>query len=138
MTLLCIATGIVFEAYSPLGNPSRPSKSSQEPVVLDDPVINEIAKKYNATPAQVRALVATIYSGKESTEKRITSKLSGPFILTHEKRSISQLRTKWPPPMCPLLRGSTVTSYITILPLGLHFIYSPSWHGGDSQNSESC
>ena len=45
--------GICFEVYSPLGNPNRPKKGDDDPSVLDDPVINEIAKKHNATPAQV-------------------------------------------------------------------------------------
>ena len=46
--------GICFEVYSPLGNPARPTKGESDPVVLEDPVINEIAKKHSATPAQVR------------------------------------------------------------------------------------
>ena len=48
-----VNTGIVFEAYSPLGNPARPMKSDDEPADMDDPVIKEIAGKYNASPAQV-------------------------------------------------------------------------------------
>ena len=46
--------GIVFEAYSPLGNPTRPIKSDDDPADMDDSVIKEIAKKHNASPAQVR------------------------------------------------------------------------------------
>ena len=46
--------GIVLEAYSPLGNPARPMKSDDDPADMDDPVIKEIAKKHNASPAQVR------------------------------------------------------------------------------------
>ena len=46
-------SGIILEAYAPLGNPSRPSKKDTEPVVMDDPVIKEIAEKHGATAAQV-------------------------------------------------------------------------------------
>ena len=45
--------GIAFECYAPLGSPSRIGIDPDEPVVMEDPVINEIATKYNATPAQV-------------------------------------------------------------------------------------
>ena len=48
---MCI--GIIFEAYSPIGSPGRFMKKENEPVLLEDPVIIEIASKYNATPAQV-------------------------------------------------------------------------------------
>ena len=50
--------GIVLEAYSPLGNPARPMKSDDDPADMDDPVIKEIAKKYNASPAQVRYFIS--------------------------------------------------------------------------------
>ena len=47
------AAGIVFEAYAPIGSPGRMNKDDSDPVVLDNPVIKEIAEKHNATPAQV-------------------------------------------------------------------------------------
>ena len=46
-------TGIVMEAYSPLGSPARPWKGDAEPVVMEDPVVVELAEKYGATPGQV-------------------------------------------------------------------------------------
>ena len=45
-------TGIVFEAHTPLGRPGL-SAEGHDPIVLDDPVIKEIAAKHNATAAQV-------------------------------------------------------------------------------------
>ena len=45
--------GIVFEAYAPIGSPGRFFKQDGEPNVMEDPLIKEIAGKYNVTPAQV-------------------------------------------------------------------------------------
>jgi len=45
--------GIVFQAYSPLGNPGSPLMTSSEPQLLQDPVIRKVAAKHNATAAQV-------------------------------------------------------------------------------------
>ena len=50
---LPLHTGIVMEAYSPLGSPARPWKADAEPVVMEDPVVVELAEKYGATPGQV-------------------------------------------------------------------------------------
>ena len=54
--------GIVLEAYSPLGNPARPGhmKKDDDPSLLDDPVINEIASKHNSTCAQVILYLYTV------------------------------------------------------------------------------
>ena len=48
-------TGIVLEAYSPLGNPARPDaiKKDSDPCLLDDPVINNLAEEKNISSAQV-------------------------------------------------------------------------------------
>ena len=53
-----LLTGIVFEAYAPIGSPGRFFKQDGDPDVMEDPVIKEIAGKYNVTPAQVTSLVA--------------------------------------------------------------------------------
>ena len=45
--------GIYLTAYSPLGTPDRPWASDAEPTLLNDPVVNEIAKKRNRSPGQI-------------------------------------------------------------------------------------
>jgi len=45
--------GIVITAYSPLGTPDRPWADSKEPVLMNEPVLAEIAKKHTKTVAQV-------------------------------------------------------------------------------------
>ena len=52
--------GIVFEAYSPLGNPGRLTKGDDDPNVLSD---SELAVRHNVGPAQVCYKVTiTIYN----------------------------------------------------------------------------
>lgn len=51
----CAAHGVALTGYSPLGSGDRPArmKSANEPVLLDDPVVAEIAAHHGAGPAQV-------------------------------------------------------------------------------------
>lgn len=51
----CSDNNILVTAYSPLGSSDRPEsmKADDEPSLLENEVINEIADKHNATPAQV-------------------------------------------------------------------------------------
>jgi len=45
--------GIVLTAYCPLGSPDRPTAQSEHPVLLQDPTLLSLAKKYSKSPAQL-------------------------------------------------------------------------------------
>jgi diketogulonate reductase-like aldo/keto reductase len=47
--------GLVFQAFAPLGSPDRPNylKAENEPEVLKNPVVLQIAQKHQKSPAQV-------------------------------------------------------------------------------------
>jgi len=51
----CHHNGILVTAYSPLGSSDRPDtmKNKDEPSLLENEVIGEIAEKHDATPAQI-------------------------------------------------------------------------------------
>jgi len=51
----CRQEGILLTAYAPLGSAGRPEhlRPATEPVLLEDPVIGEIARELAVTPAQV-------------------------------------------------------------------------------------
>ena len=53
LELKYIYTGILIQAYAPLGSPSRRGVQATDPVVMEDPMIKEMAVKKSLTPAQV-------------------------------------------------------------------------------------
>lgn len=55
MLEFCQQTGIHLTAYSPLGSFDRPAamKAEDEPVLLEDPAVEQIAERHQASPAQV-------------------------------------------------------------------------------------
>lgn len=63
----CAAAGVHVTAYSPLGSGDRPAtlKRSDEPVLLENPVIGTIAAEHGCSPAQV--LIAWQLQGGLST-----------------------------------------------------------------------
>lgn len=49
----CVDKKVMLTAYAPLGNPGRTWAKAGDPVLLEDPVVLDIAKKHVRTPAQV-------------------------------------------------------------------------------------
>ena len=50
---LCRQSVIVVTAYGPLGRPGLSQDPVNDPVLLDDPIIKELAVKYGRTVAQI-------------------------------------------------------------------------------------
>ncbi|XP_058054884.1 aldo-keto reductase family 1 member B1-like [Anopheles bellator] len=53
LTEYCRQQGITITAYSPLGSPARPWVKDDDPVLMDDPVVQSVAKKHSRTAAQI-------------------------------------------------------------------------------------
>ena len=49
----CQSENIAVVAYAPLGAPDRGWSQQGDPIPLEDPVILDMAKRYNKTPAQI-------------------------------------------------------------------------------------
>tara|TARA_B100001245_G_C22855225_1_gene411143 strand:- start:12 stop:959 length:948 start_codon:yes stop_codon:yes gene_type:complete len=78
----CRSKGIQMTAYSPLGSMDRPAraKSGDEPILLEQPIIQKIAESHEATPAQV-LISWSMHRGiavipKSTNENRIAENLN--------------------------------------------------------------
>ena len=71
MIEFCKEHQVVVTAYSPLGSPDRPWAQPDEPKLLEDPKLVDIAKRYEKSPAQV-LLRWCIQRGVQAIPKSVT------------------------------------------------------------------
>lgn len=85
----CDKHGIIVEAYSPLGTPD--SARNDEPVLLQDPTLNEVASECNKSPAEVELQFLyqldprLVIIAKSVTPARIKSNIQRTFQLSDEQ-----------------------------------------------------
>lgn len=68
---LGFALGIALQAHSPLGTPTRPAHYAKpdDPVIMEDPILLDVAKKHSVHPALVRTCMhvhAAVFMIRES------------------------------------------------------------------------
>uniref|UniRef100_A0A672K3R4 Alcohol dehydrogenase [NADP(+)] B-like n=1 Tax=Sinocyclocheilus grahami TaxID=75366 RepID=A0A672K3R4_SINGR len=90
----CRDRSLVMTAYSPLGSPDRAWKHPEEPVLLEEPAIAALAKKYNKTPAQIiirwQTQRGVVTIPKSITESRIKENIQV-FDFTLEPEEMNQV-----------------------------------------------
>lgn len=78
----CQARGVHYQAYSPLGTPGY--KEADEPAILQDPVLQTIAKRHNVSTAQVAIAWAlqrgTSVVAKSSTQAHLRDNLAAAHL----------------------------------------------------------
>uniref|UniRef100_A0A914E0J4 NADP-dependent oxidoreductase domain-containing protein n=1 Tax=Acrobeloides nanus TaxID=290746 RepID=A0A914E0J4_9BILA len=90
---LCMKLGMTFTAYATLGSLGRLVKDPDEPAPLEEPLVKELAKHYNKTPAQRGISVIP----KSVTRSRLQENIDiFDFKLTHEEmeRFDCEVKTK--------------------------------------------
>lgn len=86
----CEKRNIVFEGYRTLGGPAS-SRDPNNPVVLENPVLNEVAKETGRTPAQVelKFLLSlgtnSVVLAKSTNQNRIRENIDLDFELSDEQ-----------------------------------------------------
>ena len=99
------ATGIIFEAYSPLGNPAQLKQDNMERSVLENTDIVEIAKKHSVSPAQVglsRSLSLSLTSSYSPCVLIHSLSLSLTLFLVYSLSFLSTLSLFFPSPLLPI------------------------------------
>ncbi|XP_053659803.1 aldo-keto reductase family 1 member B1-like [Anopheles marshallii] len=73
----CRAQGITITAYSPLGSPARPWVKQDDPILMEDRVVQKLAQKHAKSPAQVliryQIQLGNVVIPKSVSKQRIAS-----------------------------------------------------------------
>lgn len=113
----CQRRGVHVQAYSPLGTPGY--KEANEPMVLDHPVLQRIAKAHAVTPAQV-CLAWALQRGTTVVVKSSNEQHQRDNLIATSEASSTLLLTK------------LEIAEIALLDRGHRFFRPQDWWGGKS------